>query len=135
MTAWVCGAGVMVVVVTLPGPEGTSEAFMVLPQHCHCGWGNQGLKLPSKSRQSWTHTHLPMALLTAICLLCLAKEQRQRKVEEGAVVQEDNQDTWRFPPADGCPSAQPLPRVVSHPPGQLSYIWSQLQNDPCRYGV
>lgn len=82
MTAWVCGAGVkvVVVVVTLLGPEGTSEAFTVLPQHCHCVWGNQGLKIPSKSRQSWTHTHFPMALLRAICLLCLAREQRQRKV-------------------------------------------------------
>lgn len=70
----------MVVVVAIPGPEGTSEVFMVLPQHCHCVWGNQGLKIPSKPWQSWTHTHLFNALLRVICLLCLAREQRQRKV-------------------------------------------------------
>lgn len=69
----------VVVVVAIPGPEGTSEVFMVLPQHCHRVWGNQGLKIPSKPGQSWTHTHLFNALLRAICLLCLAGKQSLRR--------------------------------------------------------
>lgn len=32
------GLGIRVVVVTLPGSEGTSEDFMALPQHHRCGW-------------------------------------------------------------------------------------------------